>query len=92
LRRRLWRRGPSQRGPGRAPASPAAGGPASERPFGTSSIGAIGTAFVGRADVGGPARVSRRASLSPLVVVGHGLLAISTMALVLLAALGTAAL
>jgi hypothetical protein len=49
-------------------------------------------AVAGRADVGSPARVSRRASLSPLVVVAHGLLAISTMAVVLLAALGTAAL
>jgi len=49
-------------------------------------------AVAGRADVGSPARVSRRASLSPLVVVAHGLLAISTIALVLLAALGTAAL
>jgi len=78
--------------PGRAPAGPAVGGPASERPFGTGGTGAIGTMVVGRADVGSPARVSRRASLSPLVVVAHGLLAISTMAVVLLAALGAAAL
>ena len=43
------------------------------------------------ADVGTPAKVSRQASLSPQVIVAHGLLAISTMALVLFAALGTAA-
>jgi len=36
--------------------------------------------------------LGRRASLSPLMVVAHGLLAMSTMALVLFAALGTAAL
>lgn len=77
--------------PGRAPASPAVGGPASKRPLSTGT-GAIGTAVVGRADVGTPAKVSRQASLSALVIVAHGLLAISTMALVLLAALGTAAL
>jgi hypothetical protein len=76
--------------PGRAPASPAVEGPASERPLSTGSAGAIGSSVV--ADVGTPAKVSRRASLSPLVIVAHGLLAISTMALVLFAALGTAAL
>jgi manganese efflux pump family protein len=78
--------------PGRSPADPAAGELASESPLSTGSIGAIGTAVVGRADVGNLAGVSRRASMSPLVVVAHGLLAISTMALVLLAALGPAAL
>ncbi len=67
-------------------------GPAGERPFSTGGAGAIGTVVAGRADVGSPARVSRRASLSPLVVVAHALLAIGTMAVVLLAALGTAAL
>jgi hypothetical protein len=80
--------------PGRASANPAAGGPAGESPLSAGVVGAggIGTAVIGRADVGSPAGVARRASLSPLVVVAHGLLAISTMALVLLAALGTAAL
>jgi hypothetical protein len=52
----------------------------------------VGTAVVDRADTGSPAKVSRRASPSPLMVVAHGLLGISTMALVLFAALGTAAL
>jgi hypothetical protein len=35
--------------------------------------------------------VSAGRRLSPLIVVGHGLLAVTTMALVLLAALGPAA-
>jgi hypothetical protein len=78
--------------PGRAPADPAAGGPAGESPLSTGGIGAIGTAVAGRADLGSLAKVSRRASLSPLVVVAHGLLAFGTLALVLLAALGPAAL
>jgi hypothetical protein len=49
-------------------------------------------AVAGRADLGSLGKVSRRASLSPLVVVAHGLLAIAAMALALLAALGPAAL
>jgi manganese efflux pump family protein len=45
----------------------------------------------GRTGTGVSGRASVRARLSPLVVAGHGVLAVTTMLLVLLAALGTAA-
>jgi hypothetical protein len=72
--------------PARAPSVSAGGAsPAAE---GRLSGGGVGTAVIEKAEIG---RVSRRGSLAPLVVVGHGLLAFATIALVLLAALGTAA-
>jgi len=93
--------------PGRAPALAASGGrPPGESivsPVGaaaagtrTTSIGTLRSATVRSASVGavGAAsigRMSARGRLSPLVVVGHGLLAVTTILLVLLAALGTAA-
>jgi hypothetical protein len=72
--------------PGRAPrAAASAASPAAE---GRMSASGVATAVIDKAET---SRVSRRASLSPLIVVGHGLLAFTTIALVLLAALGTAA-
>jgi hypothetical protein len=73
--------------PGRAPAVAADGStsPAAEARLSGSGVG---TAIIEKAAVG---RVSRRSSLAPLVVVGHGLLAFTTIALVMLAAVGTAA-
>jgi hypothetical protein len=50
-----------------------------------------GTAVIGKADADSIGRASDRGSPSLLIVVGHGLLAITTLMLVLLAALGTAA-
>jgi manganese efflux pump family protein len=73
--------------PGRAPAV-ADGGSTSPAAEGHFSGGGVGTAIIEKAAVG---RVSRRSSLAPLVVVGHGLLAFTTIALVMLAAVGTAA-
>jgi manganese efflux pump family protein len=76
--------------PGRAPAvADGSTSPGAERRLSGGPDGsAVGTAVIEKADSG---RVSRRGSLAPLVVVGHGLLAFTTIALVLLAALGTAA-
>jgi hypothetical protein len=76
--------------PGRAQAVADGGtGPGVQRRLSGGPDGSpVGTAVIEKADTG---RVSRRGSLAPLVVVGHGLLAFTTIALVLLAALGTAA-
>jgi manganese efflux pump family protein len=82
--------------PGRARAiaadgtSPAAEGRLSGGGAGPVVTGTVvtGTVVIEKAETG---RVSRRGSLVPLVIVGHGLLAFTTIALVLLAALGTAA-
>jgi hypothetical protein len=73
--------------PGRAPAV-AAGGSTSPAAEGRLSGGGVSTAIIEKEEVG---RVSRRSSLAPLVVVGHGLLAFTTIALVMLAAVGAAA-
>jgi hypothetical protein len=72
--------------PGRAPdaSSPAAEG----RLSGSGGPVVMSTAVMERAEIG---RVSRRGSLTSLVIFGHGLLAFTTIALVLLATLGTAA-
>jgi hypothetical protein len=55
----------------------------------TSSADTGSTAGTGNTATGGPGRAaSAKRRLSPLVVVGHGVLAVTTMLLVLLAALG----
>jgi manganese efflux pump family protein len=72
--------------PGRALAGVADG--TSLAAEGRLSGGSLGTAVIEKAET---VRTSRRGSLAALVVVGHGLLAFTTIALVLLAALGTAA-
>ncbi len=90
--------------PGRAPAVAGRGvGPADRRPMSTGATGpaatgpvvtstaVTSTAVIGKADADSIGRVSDRGGPSLLIVVGHGLLAITTMVLVLLAALGTAA-
>jgi hypothetical protein len=76
--------------PGRAPAAIASAiSPAAEgRVSGGGGPAAVSTAVMERAEIG---KASRRGSLTPLVIFGHGLLAFSTIALVLLATLGTAA-
>lgn len=76
--------------PGRAPAAAAGAiSPAAEgRLSGSGGPVVVSTAVMERAEIG---RVSRRGSLTPLVIFGHGLLAFTTIALVLLATLGTAA-
>jgi hypothetical protein len=60
-------------------------GPGGAGPGGVGGVGA------GRAGMHGTATDSVRTRLSPLVVAGHGALAVTTMLLVLLAALGGAA-
>jgi hypothetical protein len=85
--------------PGRAPGVAASGvGPADMRPMSTrgtdpaaTGLVVTGTAVIGKAGADSIGRVSGRGSPSLLIVAGHGLLAITTMVLVLLAALGTAA-
>ncbi|HEX4656368.1 MAG TPA: hypothetical protein VH307_03200 [Streptosporangiaceae bacterium] len=85
--------------PGRAPAVVTGGvGPADRRALSTrgtdpAATGPVvtGTAVIGKADADSIGRASDRGSPSLLIVVGHGLLAITTLMLVLLAALGTAA-
>jgi manganese efflux pump family protein len=72
--------------PGRA-ASDAADG-ASPAAGGMLGAGPVGTAVIDKAET---RRASRRRSLSPLVALIHGLLAFTTIALVLLAAIGHAA-
>jgi hypothetical protein len=86
--------------PGRGPAAPAAAA-ASAASTASTGAGGVGGAGSIRADPGGtPATlvgtrgtgtVSVRTRLSPLIVAGHGALAVTTIVLVLLAALGAAA-
>ena len=83
--------------PGRGPAAPAAAAASA----GITDAGGVGGAGSIRADPGGtPATlvgtrgtgtVSVQTRLSPLIVAGHGALAVTTIVLVLLAALGAAA-
>ena len=70
--------------------------PCGQRPAGSSAGGSVpggadtgSTAGTGNTATGGPGRTaSAKRRLSPLVVVGHGVVAVTTMLLVLLAALG----
>jgi hypothetical protein len=89
--------------PGRSPAVAASGILAAASSRNRGSASGSSSAGGGGASVseggggsatgsGGSAdQVSPRRRLSPLIVVGHGVLAVTTMALVLLAALGPAA-
>jgi hypothetical protein len=75
-------------GRARAAAADATSSAAEGRLSGGGGPAVMSTAVMERAEIG---RASRRGSLTPLVIFGHGLLAFSTIALVLLATLGTAA-
>jgi hypothetical protein len=63
----------------------------STHPASVSTSGSTRTAMIGAGSAGTSGTASARARLSPLVVAAHGALAVTTMILVLLAALGGAA-
>jgi hypothetical protein len=61
------------------------------QPASVGTSGSTRTAMIGAGSAGTSGTASARARLSPLVVAAHGALAVTTMILVLLAALGGAA-